>query len=233
MSKILIGDTETTGLIEPIQPIELAWLEIDYPSLVPLETFNMKYKPSKPIELGALCTSHILLSELEGYPSWETCKLPEDTEYIIGHNIDYDWKVLGSPDVKRIDTKALSSYMFPNLDSHRQSSMLYHFMGDAAKPLLKEAHNALCDVENCLRLLAYLVDHIKTEYMENVNPKTIEALYELSETARIPTKLHFGKFKGQPYGALDIGYIKWWMYTSDNPPDMYQMKAIRNAGFKI
>ena len=45
-------------------------------------------------------------------PSY-TVKLPPDAEYIIGHNVDFDWKALGQPNVKRICTQALARHGCP------------------------------------------------------------------------------------------------------------------------
>jgi exodeoxyribonuclease X len=233
MSKILILDTETTGLIEPIQPVEMAWIELDsdLTKIKELGRFERRYKPDKPIEFGAMATSHILEEELQNEISYTQCifDVPEATEYLIGQNIDYDWKVLGKPPIKRICTKALSTWLFPGLDSYSQSALLYYCFGREAKPLLKEAHNAMCDIENNLRLFKVLVNSILYTYPD----LTIETLWELSEEARIPTVVPFGKFKGQPFNAMDIGYVQWWLYKSDTKPDEYQLKALRKAGFKV
>ncbi len=242
MSKTLILDTETTGFIEPIEPIEIAYLDIDYPSLIAKHSYCERLKPSKPIEYGAMATSHILESELIDckpsskymYAKGEPLHLylPEEfkVDYLIGHNIDYDWKVIGSPDVKRICTKALASYLVPDLDSYSQSALLYYFMEEEARPRLKEAHNALCDVYNCLLLLRFL---LALADAADYSTKTIEDLHQLSEIARVPTKVTFGKFRGQPYTALDQGYVNWWLTKSDTPPDFYQKIALRKAGFRI
>jgi len=232
MSKILILDTETTGLIEPIQPVEMAWIELDK-SFNEVSSFLKRYKPSKPIELGAKATSHIFEEELEDEEPWEQClkDIPADTEYLIGQNIDYDWRVIGSPDIKRICTKALATLIWPDLDSYSQSALIYHLFGIKARPRLKNAHSALADVTNNKALLLEEIELLDKRYY--LEPMSIEKLYELSELARVPTKITFGKFRGMPYTALDIGYVQWWMYKSDTPPDIYQMKAIRNAGFKV
>lgn len=228
---IIILDTETTGFNEP-EVVEMAYLEVNYPELRVQNAFDEYYMPSKPIELGALATHHILMSELEGSKHSNTCKLPNNVEYVIGHNVDFDLKVLGADEnLKRIDTLALSRYLVPDLDSYSQGAMMYYFMGDSAKERLKEAHNALADVCNCRELLIQLLQVINED--NGLFPETIEHLYQLSELARIPKVLHFGKFKGQDYKSLDQGYVTWWLTKSDTPPDLYQRKALTLAGFKL
>ena len=232
MNTILILDTETTGLIEPIQPIEMAWLDISFPNLQVLDSFERRYKPTKAIEYGAMATSHILDSDLIDKHSYLEAifDIPVDVEYIIGHNIDYDWKVLNKPNIKRICTKALAQWLWPTLSSHSQSALLYFIYGEEARDWLKEAHSALCDIYNNKRLLQHILFTIDPDYKKNI---TIEKLYELSENARIPTIVSFGKFKGQPFTAMDSSYVNWWLNKSDNKPDEYQLKALRLAGFKV
>lgn len=232
-TKIIISDSETTGLVEPIYPIEIAHLEIDYPSLEVISGFEQKFFPPKPIEFGALMTSHILMSELVGsQPSIQGQQeykefIEDNVAYMIGQYIQYDWNVYGQPDVKQICTKALATWLLPDYtDSFSQSALLYFFMGDAAKPLLKEAHTAMADVENNLRLLSYLMPLIEAKI--GYTPD-IQKLYELSEEAKVPTKMTFGKHKGKTYvevARIDSGYYTWWQTKSDTKPDAYQQIAI-------
>ena len=94
MTKAVIFDTETTGRKDPII-IEGAWLELK--SVDPFKlglSFCQRYNPGKPIELGALATHHIYDEELIQCPPAKSFSLPSDVEYIIGHNIDYDWNVI-------------------------------------------------------------------------------------------------------------------------------------------
>ena len=221
MPRIIILDTETTGLIEPIEAIEVAWQEVVFEEQHVDKTtkcFLQRFKPSKPIEFGALATSHILLSELLDCEPSSNFKLPEDTEYLIGHNIDYDWKVLGKPKVKRICTKAMATHLIPNIDSYSQSALLYYFHGEFAKPLLKEAHNALEDIKNNFRLLKWLLNLVREDIYD------IEELWKFSERCRVPTVMPFGKHKGELIKEIPSSYKQWLRNQPD--VDEYLLKAI-------
>lgn len=238
LNKILILDCETTGLIEPIQPTELAWMEVTFPELEVLETFERRYKPSKPIELGAKVTSGILESELVNEAPWDeaVADLPmlHTIDYVIGHNVIYDTNVLGITElVKIIDTKALAQAVFPGLDSYTQSALIYHIYGDSAKVMLANAHSALADIQNNLKLLKVLLTEIAKRPSEFPVLNSIEDLWDFSEECKVPKVLTFGKYKGQPYTALDYGYIQWWLTKSDTKPDEYQLEALRRAGWKL
>ena len=219
---VYIFDSETTGLNEP-HLIEAAWLKLkDISSLTVTADFLQRYKPGKPIELSALATSHILDEELDGCEPYNTFALPEDVEYLIGHNVDYDWRVIGEPDVKRICTRALSSKLWPAADSHTQSAMIYlHYRTEAAG-LLRNAHAALDDVKNCRLLLVKILDTLAVTLGRPVSDW--EELWDISEDARIPTVIGFGKHRGMAISDLPSDYKRWLLNQSDLDP--YVRKAL-------
>lgn len=214
----VIFDTETTGTSNP-QIIEAAWLRLDSPmTLNVTEQFEQRYRPSERITLGALAVHHIYDEELADCPPHTDFKLPADVRYIIGHNVDYDWKVAGQPDVKRICTLALSRCLYPEADSHSQSAMLYLIDRPNARNLLKAAHSALADVQNCRSLLANLISLLGPV-------ADWEALWQLSEQARIPKIMTFGKHKGMPIADVPADYKAWLLRQPDVDP--YLQAALR------
>lgn len=217
-----IFDSETTGLNDP-QLIEAAWLRLgDIGALPVVDQFLCRYKPTKPIELGALATSHILDEELAECPPHDSFAMPADTTYIIGHNVDYDWRVIGQPDIKRICTKALSSLLWPAADSHSQSAMIYLHYRSEATALLRNAHAALDDVQNCLLLLMKIMDALALRLGRQVS--SYEELWELSEDARLPRVIRFGKHSGAAIEDIPADY-KRWLLGQDNI-DPYLRKAL-------
>jgi exodeoxyribonuclease X len=71
--KAIVFDTETTGFDAP-ECIELAWQEVDLLRVeetrvtlyTPDKHYHEQFMPSKPIELGALATHHIIMDDLQG-----------------------------------------------------------------------------------------------------------------------------------------------------------------------
>jgi exodeoxyribonuclease X len=216
MVQSIIFDTETTGKNEA-KMIEAAWIQLD--SINPFVTsssFNQRYNPGKSIELGALATHHILDEELIDCPSPESFELPEGLEYLIGHNVDYDWNIIGQPNIKRICTLALSRKAWPTLDSHTQSALFYFLSRSNAKETLKNAHSALADVNIC----AVILENV----CKALNISTMDDLYTASEIARIPSHMTFGKHKGIPISEIPRDY-KNWLLNQDNV-DAYLRKAL-------
>ena len=129
MSKAIIFDTETTGLDVP-EIIEAVWLELR--SLSPLifgECFEHRYKPSKSIGLAALAIHHILDEELTDCPPSASFNLPEGVQYLIGHNVDFDWAVIGSPNVRRVCTLNLARAVWPELESIAKAPYFIFWIG--------------------------------------------------------------------------------------------------------
>ena len=218
MANVLIFDTETTDKDEP-ELIEAAWVRVE--SVVDLagtsdripEPFGLdgefvqRYKPTKRINYGAMAVHNILPEELYDCDPSDSFSLSPDTDYIIGHNIDFDWRVAGEPPIKRICTDAMARYIWQDADSYSQSALLYMLAGatDDTRRMLRDAHSALADVYNNARLVAFIL-------AERPEIRTWSELYAYSETCRIPRGMPFGKAKGDlltDLPSLDFGYCQW------------------------
>lgn len=73
-----------------------------------------RYNPGKPITFGALATHHIMDEELVDCPLASSFTLPGHVDYIIGRNVDFDWEVIGKPEIKHICTLALAHKLWPD-----------------------------------------------------------------------------------------------------------------------
>tara|TARA_B110000444_G_C18662507_1_gene511428 strand:+ start:82 stop:741 length:660 start_codon:yes stop_codon:yes gene_type:complete len=218
MTEAVIFDTETTGRKDPVL-IEAAWLKLKSISPFRLDSsFCQRYNPGKPIELGALATHHIYDEELITCPPANSFKLPDNTEYIIGHNIDYDWNVIGQPNIRRICTLALARKVWQNIDAYSQSALLYYIHRSNARDILKNAHSAETDVKICASILEKICIELKISSFEN--------LWEISEDARTPTVMPFGKHKGTLITDIPMDYKKW-LLSQDNI-DSYLKDALLN-----
>ncbi|MDM1771068.1 putative quorum-sensing-regulated virulence factor [Acinetobacter indicus] len=138
--KAIILDTETHTING--YPIEIAYapcffkegaLEFDSSHL-----FDEYFSCPKPIAYGAMAVHHILESDIADKPSYDTFKLPEGVDYIIGHNIGYDIEAIGKcgpvpGDIKTICTLALARTVWPDNDSRTLSALFYFLSADKHK----------------------------------------------------------------------------------------------------
>lgn len=219
----LILDTETHDLNG--YPIEIAYAPCSFERGVLVinqgEVFDEYFSCPEPIALGALATHHILETDIAEKPSFDTFRMPQGVQYLIGHNIDYDIKAVQKcqPDftVKGICTLALCRMVWPELP-HTLSAMYYHVMDDLelARKHLRHAHNAKADI--------YFTGVILKTLVEQLGIKDMNSLFIMSESARIPKYITFGKHKGTAVKDLDSGYVSWLLKQPDLDP--YLRKAL-------
>lgn len=221
--KAIILDTETTGVNQP-RATQIAYIGIDVKDgqVGKVGTaFEQFFNPQKPISYGAMATTGICDEDVKDFPPHTSFQLPNGLEYIIGHNIDFDCDVLANADcdlsnVKRICTLALSRKYYPNMDSHSLMAMLYFLDYQTARAMQNKAHSALYDIYFTYQILAKMV--------EQLGVTSLEQLYQMSEEARIPDVINFGKHKGTLIKALPSDYVAWLLKQNDLDP--YLRKAL-------
>jgi len=201
---IIALDTETTGLKNHTihghpQVVELATIPLnsDFQNLVFISKIEKeysflklvdellakgtvnRYRPTMDIDRRATEVHGIMFKDLLGCPKSEDLKLPENTRFIVGHNIQYDYRCLGKPeDIRRFCTLTLARKLdkkfgigFPN---HKLDTLILYFYGEMARDLIENSHQALTDTVKVILLLAKLLQYIP-------NVKTFEELYEFQE----------------------------------------------------
>ena len=219
MSAAIIFDTETTGIVEPAL-VEAAWLPVgrgEHGRLVQGDPVCRRYNPGKPIELGASVVHHIFNSDVDDEEPASAFKLAPGTEYLIGHNIDFDWAVIGKPDVKRICTLALARIAWPTLDSHSLTACFYHLRGVDGRPMARGAHSAAADVAMNAEVFLELVGEAHD----------LDEVWRVSEVARVPKVMPFGKHKGVEIERVPRDYKNWLLRQADVDP--YLVKALQGT----
>lgn len=221
----LILDTETHDMHG--YPIEIAHVPCGFNQLGIFQVvddllFDKFYSCPEPISFGAMAVHHIIESDLIGKPSYNTFRLPQDVSYLIGHNVDYDIKAIQKCDssiqVKGICTLALSRMVWPDAPAHNLSALYYMIAGgtDQTRKALRNAHNAAADIK--------FTETILRELIKLTGIKDMQSLYLLSEQARIPTKMTFGKHSGMLIKDVPADYKAWLLKQSDLDP--YLRKAL-------
>ena len=224
----IILDTETHTLNG--QPIEIAYAPIQIHdgklTLDKSQIFDQLYRVDEPISYAAMAVHHILESELVDQPHYTSFSLPQETTYIIGHNIDYEIRALekcgvDTSKIKAICTLALARLVWPDAEAHNISALIYMITKGSAKAcdMIKKAHRADMDIILTANILMHEIHHLKIQ--------TIEELYTASEDARIPRTINFGKHRGTAIADLPADYMQWLLRQEDLDP--YLRKAIENA----
>lgn len=215
--KAIIFDTETTNTDDTAEIIEAAWID-----LASDQEYCERFRPQGAISFGAMATHHIMLDDLSECQPSDNFNLPA-VDYLIGHSIDFDWKMAGSPDVKRICTLALCRYLWPELDSHKQGAVMYFLFGADAQEQVKSAHCALDDVRMCRQILTACVRGLA---QRGVSATTYHDIWKASEIARVPTIMSFGKHKGTAIKDVPADYKRWLRNQPDIDPYLLQAISI-------
>ncbi|PJG43824.1 DNA exonuclease [Acinetobacter tandoii] len=224
----IILDTETHTLNG--QPIEIAYAPIDVQNgkltLDKSKLFDQLYSVDEPISFAAMAVHHILESDLLNKPHYSSFTLPPDTQYIIGHNIDYDIRAIekcgvNTNSIKAICTLALARRVWPDAEAHNISALIYMISkgSEKAREMIKKAHRADMDIILTANILMHIVHQL------NIN--SMEELYAASEDARIPRSINFGKHRGTNIVDLPADYIQWLLRQDDLDP--YLRKALENV----
>lgn len=228
----IILDTEThtlNGL-----PIEIAYAPIQIEagklSLNREQMFDQLYSiGDEKLSFAAMAVHHILESDLVDQPDYSTFTLPQDTTYIIGHNIDYDIRAIqtcgvNTSHIKAICTLALARVVWPNAEAHNISALIYMISNgsEKAREMLKGAHRADADIILTANILMHII--------YKLNVQNIEELFKLSEDARIPRTINFGKHKGTAIEDLPSDYVSWLLRQDELDP--YLKKALENSKIK-
>ena len=222
----IILDTETSGFNEP-RLVELAYVPVHFPDgrrwLAAGDVEHHRFNPGKPIEIEALATHHILDRDVVDSPPESSWVFPAATQYVIGHNIDFDCVPARVPaTVKRICTLAVARSLYAE-GKHTQSALMYRLFDHVdARESVRRAHGAVADVFMCLRILNAM---LSDDRMAAV--KDFASLYAFSEAARLPKIMGFGKHKGMPVEKVPMDY-RWW-YAKQEDPDPWLLKAWKMA----
>ncbi|MBO6224873.1 MAG: 3'-5' exonuclease, partial [Psychrobacter sp.] len=213
-NRALVLDVEATGITDDAQATELGWCDVYFNDLGELQpstkAFVQRCKPELPISFGSMAMTHIHDDELIDKPSHKKVisqVVNNDVTYVIGHNIDYDMKVIGNAGVnrqfKRICTLAIARACYPVDTDHKLLAMLYMLDYEFARQHGKNAHSAKYDVMFCVRILRIMCI--------NNNIRNMEQLYQFSERCRIPAYMYFGKHKGKLIDDVDLSYKRYML----------------------
>lgn len=218
----VVFDVESTGTGDGAEPVEVAYACVHFNGSI-LAKGSEIFRPSVHIEYGAMAVHGIAEEDIPSEALPSSCVSFEGTgvRYFVGHNIDFDAKLVGLPgSAKRICTLALVRKLFPDLDSYSLGACVLALCGRDKREYIRNAHRATHDVDLTIELLEKIVD---TTWVAKWHE-----LWMLSEQARVPEYMPFGKHKGAPIEDVPRDYVQWLLSQPDVDP--YLKKAFEQAG---
>jgi exodeoxyribonuclease X len=231
--QVFIADTETTGLVDP-QAYEIGWLHVqdtlaEFKQAVVtdsiaflsdnsyfLSVYEQRFRPTKAIELQASKVTGIYMKDVLHCPSITTFEFPKSVKYMIGHNIAYDHRVFGKPDVKLICTKELAQLVFPKdkgLKSHKLTTIIEWLYPEEGATLVANAHGAVLDCKLVYLVLLKVLEKLPQvetwEQLASLCSQGKKSYEELNEPLAEMKELPFGKYKGKKFSEVPRDYLVW------------------------
>jgi len=211
LSKILALDSETTGIGKEDVVVELGY--IDLPELTFLkdlfkdynlnlllqglqaDSYEERFFPPVPINRRATEIHGILFKDLFGKRKSSEVAIPEDIEYLLCHNGQFDIRMLKQSNdrliplldkVKLIDTMVLAKTLKKNLKLTYENVQLgtlvkFYYPNDWEK-LIQKNHAALSDCKKTVLVLVKLLENLP-------HIKTWGELYDFQQSVKTPGKI--------------------------------------------
>ena len=212
MTRILILDTETTGLKDP-RPCEIAWIECDH-DLNIINQVSSLIDPECQISPGASGVHGITYDMVANMPTlYEFFHVLNDDPLghnevmFIAHNAQYDLPMV-RPYIRNLAatvcTLKLARRIYKDAENHKLQTLRYELGLDAG-----DAHRAMGDVIATHALLKRMCEDAAMN------------VFELSAWVNQPQLVEtigFGKHKGTKLKALPPNYITW-LLNLDNLDD--------------
>lgn len=206
----LVIDTETDQGREP-RPIQVATIDA-----ATGHEWMSYFNSGRPISPVVTRVHGITDADVAGLEPFELDKMSLG-DYLIGHNVRFDWGVIGRPSVKLICTVRLARAAFPEWDRYSQSRCIEQLIGrEQAAAMTAHAHDALGDARMC-----YLLYQACCERLE-IAPTDFAAAHRISNTAKPISRMPFGKYKGRLISEIPVDYVTWMIKNIPNlKPALY------------
>lgn len=201
--KLILLDTETTGVTANDKVCEIAWLEIDE-DLNVINSDTSLINPEKHIPSGASAVNGITDRMVANAPTLEEYIDISDNPFgdpdtlFIAHNAPFDMKFIKRyihPSSSELCTLRLAQEVWPEADSYKQSALAIQLGIEFAR---EDIHSAQGDLRVLLEVFRAMLHH-----------KTLVELIELDGLIRLDPPMMFGKHKGTKISKLPGSYARW------------------------
>lgn len=214
MQRILLIDTETTGLVNP-RPVQIAWMEVDA-DLNEISRFESLVDPECAISAGASGVHGITYDMVANAPTMDelffTVHNNPWSEYVtnvVAHNLPYDFPMvapyIGTVGMK-VCTLKLARRIYPKAENHKLQTLRYTFGLESGA-----AHSAMGDV---------ITTHALLKQMATDTGMTFQELAEWVTQPQIVERIGFGKHKGSKLKDLPSQYIHWLLTEATIDDDL-------------
>lgn len=205
--RLIVLDTETTGVEDPIGVCELAFIELDPITLTEVGRFRSLVDPQLPISAAASGVHRITNAMVADEPTLDECfdivlKNPfaNDDVVMVAHNAPFDYKLvkryLGTS--RKLCTLRLIRKVLPDAENHKLATLKF-LLGLGRND--GHSHSALDDVEDTADLLRYIVAQTGLTILELLDLQ--------DQPTEVKTMPFSAKYKGQPLKDVPASFWRW------------------------
>lgn len=216
--RIIIVDTETTGLDEKDQIVELAIITLVNGKQ---SNWHTLVKPTVPVTVGARAAHHITDAMLADAPSVSELPLEKfKADFFVAHNAKFDLQMLAQSGIpqsalpnKTICTYRCALHMWPEAEGHSNQVLRYHLGIDVSMPKDLPPHRALPD--------ALITTAI---FRKALVLATTETMVGLTTKPALLRMVNFGQHRGKLWADIaktDRSYLQWILKKDFNDDVMH------------
>lgn len=215
MTLIRVVDTETTGLDDPAEMVEIGWTDVHITATgqILIDPAGPRYRlvnPGMPITFPAMAVHHITPAMVDGAFSPDECRqlVATGADILCAHNAAFDARFVRDHGLPWICTFKAARTLWPDLQGHSNGSIRYERglcpHDDRALP----SHRAGPDT--------WVTAHILLELLQEAS---VERLIEITENPVLLRKVDFGEHAGKLWSEVPEKYLHWILHTSNMPSD--------------
>jgi exodeoxyribonuclease X len=201
--RLIVVDTETTGIEDTDQVVELAIVDV-----ATGKHFTSLIKPSCKITHGARATHHITDKELKNAPDMRNLMATHKhlflaADVFVAHNAKFDLAMLAQSGVRQFPPKTICTWrcachLYPHATGHSNQVLRYELGLRVRLPKDLPPHRALPDALVTRALLRHML-----------TTTSAERLIELTTQPVLQHVVRFGKHRGEKWEAVAPDYLRW------------------------
>lgn len=225
---IRVTDTETTGMNDPAEMVEIGWTDIRlFPTGWGIESgpHSRLVNPGLPISFGAMAVHHITQAEAETGISPEEARrlVKAGADVLCAHNAAFDSRFIPGHDPAWICTYKAAKTAWPDLESHTNGAIRYaRNLVAADDPRAMPSHRAGPDT--------WVTAHILLDLLKEYS---LEKLLDIASKPVLLLKINFGKHEGLRFSEIPFDYLDFIVNKSDMRNDPKKEDVVFTAREEI
>jgi exodeoxyribonuclease X len=225
LTLIRVVDTETTGIDDPIEMVEIGWTDIRLFAdgwAIESGPHSRLVRPTIPISFGAMATHHITEAEASGEISQEEAKaLIAGVDFYCAHNITYDARLLGS-NLPWLCTFKAARTAWPEMQSHSNGAIRYELGLCLDDERAVPSHRAGPDTWVTAHILLRLLETLSVEKIREITGNPVRML-----------RINFGEHFGKRFNEIPFSYLDWIVNKSNMASDPKKEDVVFSARMEL